>query len=132
LTKLEEVLKLNIQIYCRNSMGIKGDLTTKDVMDRFQAMDDRYGILVKDIGYALGKLDEAKTELQKAKDLHEKGIVGGLIKAIDKHPKFSISATVLMLTVLIAAFLFFLKDKKIEVQTENLKLETQEKEGVKK
>jgi len=113
-------------------MSIKGDLTTKDVMDRFQAMDDRYGTLVKDIGFALGKLDETKTELQKAKDLHEKGIIGGLIKAIDRHPKFSISAAVLMLTILIAASLCFLKDKKIEVQTENLKVETQAKENIKK
>ncbi len=113
-------------------MSIKGDLTTRDVMDRFQAMDDRYGLLVKDIGYALGKLDETKIELQKARDLHEKGAIGGLIKAIDKHPKFSISAFVLMLTVIISASLCFLKDKKIEVQTENLKLETQAKEIIKK
>lgn len=112
-------------------MSIKGDITTKDVMDRFKEMDDRYALLMRDIGYALGKLDETKTELQKAKDLHEKGIVGGLIKAIDKHPKFSIGATVLMLTLLIVASLYFLKDKKIEVQTENLKVETQTKENIK-
>jgi hypothetical protein len=112
-------------------MSIKGDLTTKDVMDRFQAMDDRYGTLVKDIGFALGKLDETKTELQKAKGLYEKGIFGGLIKAIDKHPKFFMGTLALILMVLIAASLCFLKDKKIEVQTKNLKVETQTKENIK-
>ena len=116
-------------------MTIKGDLTTKDVMDRFKDMDDRYGMLVKDIGYALGKLDETKKELQEAKYLYEKGIFRGLIK---KCPKFCICAFALIVITIILAGLYYLKDKEVKVksealnQTSTLTIYPKAKENIKK
>ena len=116
-------------------MTIKGDLTTKDVMDRFKDMHDRYGILVKDIGYALGKLDETKKELQEAKYLYEKGIFRGLI---NKCPKFCICALVFIVITVILAGLCYLKDKEVKFksgalnQTSTLTIYPQAKENIKK
>jgi len=105
-------------------MTIKGDLTTKDVIDRFKEMDDRYALLVKDIGYALGKLEETRVELQRARVLHEKGLIGALINAVNKNPRFSLCG--LFIIVVVGLFLFkdkdwSYKDKEREVKTQSYK-----------
>lgn len=82
---------------------IKGDLTTKDVMDRFQAMEGQYASLVKDVHTVMGNLSDTKNELTKARELYEKTFLYCLKKAIMAHPKCALTYLFIILVVIVLA-----------------------------
>ena len=71
-------------------MSINGDLTTKDVIDRFQAMEDRYASLMRDVCFAFEKLEKIRVELESARNLYEKSLFYCLKKILMGHPKLTI------------------------------------------
>lgn len=99
-------------------MTIKGNLTTKDVIQKFEKMDERYAKLVGDINLALGKLSATTEELKKSREIYEKPLYGCFKKAVEKHPKLSICSLVLILSLTIFGIFDFLKGKKVNLNKE--------------
>jgi len=48
--------------------------------NHLEMMLDRYCKLVNDVSFSLGKLDQVKIELQKAREVYEKGLFGSVQK----------------------------------------------------
>ena len=78
-----------------------------ELKNHLDIMFNRYYILVKDVSFSLEKLDQVKNELQKARDVYEKGIFG----LVQKNFKLCFVASLFLITSLIG--LCIMKDTSI-------------------
>ncbi len=87
----------------------EGNITAKDVLNLFEKMDDRNSEYIKNVADALARLDEVKVELQKARDVYEKGYFG----LIQKNFKLCFVALLFLIASLIG--LCIMKDTSINI-----------------
>ena len=81
-----------------SALELKNDLET---------MLDRYCKLVNEVSFSLGKLDQVKIELQKAREVYEKGLFG----LVQKNFKLCFVASLFLIASLIV--LCIMKDTSI-------------------
>jgi hypothetical protein len=91
----------------------EGNITAKDVLNLFEKMDDRNSEYIKNVADALARLDEVKVELQKARDVYEKGIFGFIRIITQSNPKLYFFGLLFVFAIFLAGLICMFKDTQI-------------------
>ena len=93
----------------------KGNLTTKEVVDKLETLYGKSSDLIREVVSAIGKLDEIREELRGARTVYEKSLFFTIKEVIEKNPKTSIWAIVISVFIIISSITCFL------ITSDNLK-----------
>ena len=80
------------------------DFTTKDLVDTLKDLRASDTALIKDVMSAIQKLKDTEQKLDEARELYHKPISSFIKKAFIDHGKFSISAIIIGVIVIILIF----------------------------